>query len=55
MLLLLTLSFAYGQDWPGLGRYFENNKKYAQSSDNENRVVFMGNSITEGWSTILPA
>ena len=54
MLLLLTSSFAYGQDWPELGRYFENNKKYAQSSDNENRVVFMGNSITEGWSTILP-
>ena len=54
ILLLLTSSFAYGQDWPELGRYFENNKKYARSSDNEDRVVFMGNSITEGWSTILP-
>mgnify|MGYP000235774088 CR=1 FL=1 len=52
--LILTSSFAYGQDWPELGRYSENNKKYAQSSDNEDRVVFMGNSITEGWSTILP-
>ena len=54
IILILTSSFAYGQDWPELGRYSENNKKYAQSSDNEDRVVFMGNSITEGWSTILP-
>ena len=54
ILLFFTSSFAYGQDWPELGRYSENNKKYAQSSDNEDRVVFMGNSITEGWSTILP-
>ena len=53
--LILTSSFAYGQDWPELGRYSENNKKYAQSSDNKDRVIFMGNSITEGWSTILPA
>ena len=54
IILILTSSFAYGQDWPELGRYSENNKKYAQSSVNEDRVVFMGNSITEGWSTILP-
>ena len=51
---LLTPPFAYGQDWPELGRYSENNMKHAQSSDNEDRVVFMGNTITEGWSTILP-
>jgi len=41
ILLFFTSSFAYGQDWPELGRYSENNKKYAQSSDNEDRVVFM--------------
>ena len=53
-ILLLTSSFAYSQDWPELGIYSEDNKKYAQSFENEDRVVFMGNSITQNWSTFLP-
>ena len=53
-ILLLRLSVAYSQDWPELSNYSEDNKKYAQSSENEDRVVFMGNSITQNWSTILP-
>ena len=35
-------------------RYSERNKQLGLPSKNEHRVVFMGNSITEGWSTIFP-
>jgi acetyl esterase/lipase len=35
------------QDWPNLKRYSEMNKNI--SANNSKRVVFMGNSITEGW------
>lgn len=34
------------QDWPNLARYHEDNAKLASK---ENEVVFMGDSITDGW------
>ena len=37
------------KDWPALARYRESNAKAAPPSKNENRVVFMGDSITDGW------
>jgi len=37
------------QDWPALGRYREANSKVAAPEPGENRVVFMGDSITDGW------
>lgn len=37
-------------DWANLKRFQEDNKKVGLPKTNENRVVFMGNSITEGWS-----
>ena len=37
------------QDWPALGRYRAENEKLAPPSSDENRVVFMGDSITDGW------
>ena len=36
-------------DWPALARYREDNKKTAPPAKNEQRVVFMGDSITDGW------
>jgi lysophospholipase L1-like esterase len=36
-------------DWPNLAYYREANAKLQAPAANENRVVFMGNSITEGW------
>jgi lysophospholipase L1-like esterase len=36
-------------DWPGLGRYHEANLKLAAPASTENRVVFMGDSITDAW------
>ncbi len=37
------------QDWPNLAKYKDENAKLPTPAANENRVVFMGNSITEGW------
>jgi len=36
-------------DWPNLGRYREANAKTTSPAPGENRVVFMGDSITDGW------
>jgi lysophospholipase L1-like esterase len=37
------------EDWPWLGRFKEANLKLAAPAPGENRVVFMGDSITEAW------
>jgi lysophospholipase L1-like esterase len=37
-------------DFPWLARYKENDLKLAAPTSGENRVVFMGDSITEGWN-----
>jgi lysophospholipase L1-like esterase len=36
-------------DWANLARFRDANSKLQPPLSNENRVVFMGNSITEGW------
>ncbi|HET7898939.1 MAG TPA: alpha/beta hydrolase fold domain-containing protein, partial [Flavisolibacter sp.] len=36
-------------DWPNLAKYKEENEKLAARKSTKSRVVFMGNSITEGW------
>jgi lysophospholipase L1-like esterase len=41
-------------DWPNLRRYRPENAKLSAPSANENRVVFMGNSITDGWINASP-
>jgi lysophospholipase L1-like esterase len=37
------------QDWPALARYHEANASVKSPSKDEKRVVFMGDSITDGW------
>ena len=37
------------QDWANLGRYREENAKLPPPAAGEARVVFMGDSITDGW------
>jgi len=37
------------QDWPNLKRYEEANQQINMTNAPDNRVVFMGNSITEEW------
>lgn len=38
------------QDWPNLSRFREANAKLPPPAAGESRVVFMGDSITEGWN-----
>src|SRR4051812_11792922 len=40
-------------DWPALGRYRDANAQLRPPAAGENRVVFMGNSITEGWAKLF--
>ena len=42
------------QDWAELNRFKEENAQVVLPNDNEERVVFMGDSITEGWKSHFP-
>jgi lysophospholipase L1-like esterase len=53
-LIILFMSFlfteySYNQDWADLSRYKSENEKI-KNTISHNRIVFMGNSITEGWA-----
>jgi lysophospholipase L1-like esterase len=41
-------------DWANLARFRADNEKLGNPSVGEKRIVFMGNSITEGWSRADP-
>ncbi|MCL4482311.1 MAG: SGNH/GDSL hydrolase family protein [Bacteroidetes bacterium] len=41
-------------DWPNFNRYREANEKLGLPAADEKRVVFMGNSITDGWIRSSP-
>jgi lysophospholipase L1-like esterase len=45
---------ALENDWANLARYRDENARLAPPARNENRVVFYGNSITEGWAQRFP-
>ena len=58
-LLLLATMIAIGfsteaQDWANLERFREDNAKLAAPRTCDDRVVFMGNSITQGWIDMVP-
>lgn len=42
------------QDWADLNRYKKHNNVLGKPLPNENRIVFMGNSIIESWESFLP-
>ena len=52
LLLIITCitSSIFAQDWANLERFKEENTSIMQEEITEKRIVFMGNSITEGWS-----
>jgi len=54
LLLLIMSETSQAQDWANLNRYKEENSKLVLPKSNEHWVIFMGNSITEGWSQQLP-
>ena len=41
-------------DWPNLNKYREDNEKLAVIENNGDRIVLIGDSITEGWSNFDP-
>lgn len=41
-------------DWANLGKYAAANRGLARPAPGEDRVVFMGNSITESWAPYFP-
>ncbi|MGB3150715.1 MAG: acylhydrolase, partial [Maribacter sp.] len=51
---LLGLNKGYAQDWANLKHFQEANNKIGAPATNEDRVVFMGNSITIGWLNSRP-
>ncbi len=48
--ILITASKAIAQDWPNLEKYHKQDSLLTCPKQGENRVVFMGNSITEAWA-----
>lgn len=46
---LIFSTMANAQDWPEINRYTKANEALGDPAPGENRVVFIGNSITEGW------
>ena len=41
--------YSFHNDWPNLRKYQDANSKLPPPAPGENRIVFMGNSITEFW------
>jgi len=39
------------KDWPQLARYHDDNTKVGGPAKNDQRVVFLGDSITDGWDS----
>jgi lysophospholipase L1-like esterase len=52
--ILISSETVYAQDWANLGKFREDNAKVEVPAADENRVVFMGNSITIGWGNYNP-
>lgn len=54
LLMMIAPTFLQAQDWPNFARYKDDNAKIGLPAANEKRVVFMGDSITDGWITTSP-
>lgn len=59
LLAVVCLSFSIGEsyaqknDFGNLARYSKQNAALPQATKKDKRVVFMGNSITEGWYVLI--
>ena len=54
LITIISSEIGTSQDWANFERYQEANSKVKPVMDGENRVVFMGNSITQGWKAMRP-
>jgi lysophospholipase L1-like esterase len=52
--LLICFTMNAQQDWASLSKFAQANKQLLPLNPKEQRVVFLGNSITEGWINMLP-
>ncbi|MCR9263182.1 MAG: SGNH/GDSL hydrolase family protein [Flavobacteriaceae bacterium] len=58
LVLLSFISFSEAleaQDWPNLQKFQEANAEVMKNKNTDGRIVFMGNSITEGWEDANPS
>ena len=54
VLLLISMNHVNAQkDWADLNRYGQANRDLPEPLKGENRVVFMGNSITDAWPAVF--
>ncbi|MEE9364481.1 MAG: SGNH/GDSL hydrolase family protein [Cellulophaga sp.] len=49
LLTVITIELSYAQDWANLNRFAKENSSLDIPKHGEERIVFMGNSITIGW------
>ncbi|MEM9142521.1 MAG: SGNH/GDSL hydrolase family protein [Bacteroidota bacterium] len=54
LFILMVAVVGQAQDWAALNHFKADNARLDRPSKNENRVVFMGNSITIGWLNSRP-
>ena len=54
LLSAFTSNYGQAQDWPNLAEFQEANAGLETPKEGEDRVVFMGNSITIGWINSRP-
>lgn len=54
IITLSFISYSHAQDWANLTRFKEDNAKIGMPKTCDDRVVFMGNSITQGWIEKVP-
>ncbi|WP_313381560.1 SGNH/GDSL hydrolase family protein [Proteiniphilum saccharofermentans] len=52
--IMSGILLAEAQDWANLERFREDNAKLGSAKTCDDRVVFMGNSITQGWKEKVP-
>ncbi|MEK9613042.1 MAG: SGNH/GDSL hydrolase family protein [Flavobacteriaceae bacterium] len=54
ILICLSLNSSFAQDWPNFKEFRAKNEALAPVQEGEDRIVFMGNSITIGWLQSRP-
>jgi len=54
LLSFFLFKLSYAQDWANLNRFKKENAELATTPSKDDRIVFMGNSITESWLQIRP-
>ena len=53
-LSIIMINSSYAQDWANSNHYKDDNKELGLPSQGVNRIVFIGNSITESWGSMSP-